>query len=371
MTPAQTIACPLKINPKDPRYAEDIRNFQGCPTLAVTRGGRIFLAWYSGGTREPHIENYNLLIYSDDRGATWSEPLLVIPSDRERGIHALDIQLFTDPEGRLHVYWVQNNTEPAPEVLPQAKGGQPLVAVDGVLFNDFTHAMWETVCDDPDAALPKFSPARFLDIGFLRCKPLVLSGGRWLAFNYDQSDPELRYGYSISDDGGKTFNRRYAHPKLASPFDEGMAYERRDGSVRAFFRTQLGEIAECVSYDSGLSFTPPVLSGIDGPNTRFYVSRTPTGRLLLVKNDDRRERKNMTALLSEDDGVTWPHRLLIDERIATSYPDADFFDGRIYLAYDRERTGAREILFTSFTEEDIIKGRCPELTVVSKPAGAP
>ena len=132
MNPARTFACPLLIHPKDPRYAEDIRNFQGCPTLAISRGGRIFLGWYSGGTREPHIENYNLLIYSDDRGATWSAPLLVIPSDRERGIHALDIQLFTDPEGRLHVYWVQNNTEPAPEVLPQAKGGQPLVAVEGL-----------------------------------------------------------------------------------------------------------------------------------------------------------------------------------------------------------------------------------------------
>ena len=368
---AKTVACPLEINPKNPRYAEDIRNFQGCPTLAVTRGGRIFVGWYSGGTREPHIENYNLLIYSDDRGATWSEPLLVIPSDRERGIHALDVQLFVDPEGRLHVYWVQNDTEPAPEVLPTAKSGQPLVAVDGVLFNDFTHAMWETVCEDPDAALPQFSPARYLDAGFLRCKPLVLSSGRWLAFNYDQSDPELRYGYSISDDGGKTFARRYGPEKLATPFDEGMAYERRDGSVRVLFRSLLGELAECVSTDGGLTFSTAVESGIDAPNSRFYISRTPTGRLLLIKNDDRRERKNMTALLSEDDGVTWPHRLLIDERIATSYPDADFFDGHIYLAYDRERTGAREILFTSLTEEDIIRGQHPEITVISKPACAP
>ena len=371
MKKAKTIACPLLMHPTDPRFAEDIRNFQGCPTLAVSRGGRIFLAWYSGGTREPHIENYNLLIYSDDHGASWSAPLLVIPSDRELGIHALDIQLFTDPAGRLHVYWVQNNTEPAPEVLPPARNGQPLVAVDGVLFNDFTHAMWETVCEDPDAAEPQFSPARYLDIGFLRCKPLVMSTGRWLAFNYDQSDEEMRYGYSISDDAGKSFAHRYGPKKLATPFDEGMAYERRDGSVRVLFRTLLGELAECTSTDGGLTLSPAVPSGINAPNSRFYISRTPSGRLLLIKNDDRTERKNMTALLSEDDGATWKYSLLIDERTATSYPDADFFDGRIYLTYDRERTGAREIIFTSLTEEDIIDGRTPILQVVSKPAGAP
>lgn len=370
MNNAKTIPCPLLTYPQDPRFAEDIRAFQGCPTLAVSRGGRLFLGWYSGGTREPHIENYNLLLSSDDGGATWSEPILVIPSSREHMIHALDIQLFTDPCGRLHVYWVQNDAEPAPAVLPTPKDGQPLVAVEGVLFNDFTHAMWECVCEDPDADRLVFSAPRFLDIGFLRCKPLVLSSGRWLAFNYDQSDPDLRYGYSVSEDGGEHFARRYAHKKLATAFDEGMAYERRDGSVRALFRTQLGELAECISTDGGLSFTPPSLSGIDSPNTRFFVARTPTGRLLLVNNDDRRERRNMTVYLSENDGASWPYRLLLDGRTALSYPDVDFYGGRIYLTYDRERTGAREILFTSFTEEDVIAGRVPTVRIVSKPKGA-
>ena len=60
--------CPILYNPSDEKYAESIRNFQGCPTLAVTPGGRIYLGWYSGGTREPHMDNYNLLMYSDDQG---------------------------------------------------------------------------------------------------------------------------------------------------------------------------------------------------------------------------------------------------------------------------------------------------------------
>ncbi len=365
MDNAKQYACPLLYRPEDAAYAEGIRRFQGCPTVAVTRGGRIYVGWYSGGSREPHIENYNLLICSDDGGESWSPPLLVIPSSRERLIHALDIQLWCDGEGRLHVFWVQNNVRPAPEVMPEAAPGQPIVAVEGYLFDDFRHAMWETVCDDPDAEDPVFSEPRCLADGFLRCKPLVTSGGRILYFNYEQTDP--RYAYSISYDGGQTLERRFAGEKLATAFDEGMAYERRDGSIRALFRTVKGELAECISEDGGESFGDARLSGIPSPNTRFYIARTPSGRLLLINNDDRAERRNMTLYLSEDDGATWPYRSTFDTRTSLSYPDADFKDGRILLVYDRERTGAREILFLSCTEDDIVNNTVPKPTVISKP----
>lgn len=63
--------CKVLYRPQDEKYAENIRNFQGCPTIAITRGGRIYLGWYSGGVREPDMENYNLLIYSDDGGKSF------------------------------------------------------------------------------------------------------------------------------------------------------------------------------------------------------------------------------------------------------------------------------------------------------------
>lgn len=71
--------------------------------------------------------------------------------------------------------------------------------------------------------------------------------------------------------------------------------------------------------------------------------------------------------LSEDDGFTWKHKKVIDARMDVSYPDIDFYDGRIYLIYDRERTAAREILFTSFTEEDIMNDDYKfNISIVSK-----
>ena len=364
MNNARTFPCELLYKPTSPRFAENIRQFQGCPTLAVTPGGRIYLGWYSGGTREPHMENYNLVIYSDDGGKSWSDHLLVIPSDKERLIHALDIQLWCDPEGKLHVCWVQNNVLPDPEVMPEAKEGQPLVAVEGYMFSDFTHSWWESVCENPDADEPIFSKPRYIDIGFLRCKPLVTSSGSWICFNYDQESDS--YGYSISKDGGKTYEHHYGVKKLQTLFDEAMAYERLDGSIRMFARCSLGELAESVSYDGGETWCEAYLSGIDHPSTRFFVARTPSGRILLVKNDDRKERKNMTVCLSDDDGETWKYNCCLDSRISLSYPDVDFYNGKIYLTYDRERTGAKEILFAEFTEDDIIKGNKPEIKIVSK-----
>ena len=362
------IPCDVLYRPKDDKYAENIRNFQGCPTVAVTKNGRIFAGWYSGGIREPHIENYNILTYSDN-GTDFKNLLLVIPSDESRGVHALDIQLWIAPNGALWVFWVQNNALKegfeGSELLKRGDG-QPLVAHDGWIFPDMRHTEWCVVCDDPDADEPIFSAPRLLDIGFLRCKPLVLSNGRWIFFNYDQLSD--KYGYSVSDDEGKTFTRKYGAKKYLTHFDEAMAYQRLDGSIRMFARAKCGDIPECISYDDGESWQDATLSGIPNPSTRFYISRTPSGRILLVNNHHASSRTNMTVYLSEDDGKTWKYSKCIDDRASLSYPDVDFYDGKIYLVYDHERTGAKEILFAEFTEEDIISpDKKIEISIISKP----
>lgn len=344
MFKADTLPCEILYNSTDKKYDKDIRRFQGCPTIAITKGGRIYTGWYSGGRCEPHIENYNVLVYSDDLGKTWSEPLLIIPSNEKELIQALDIQLWVSPEGKLYVFWVQNNVEVA-EVGKRGK------YVDGYLFNDVTHAEWVVICDEPDAQNPKFTPPKCLDKGFLRCKPLVLDNGRWINFNYSQDSD--RYEYSISDDNGKTYRHMLGAEKIPTPFDESMAYQKKDGSIRMLARTFVGELAQSSSYDNGETWTKAACSGIDSPNTRFFISRTPSGNVILINNDDRRYRCKMTVYLSEDDGETWKYKKCIDPRMHISYPDADFYDGRIYMVYDHDRVLDREILLLSFTEEDI------------------
>ena len=43
MDNASKISCDILYNPRDTRYLENIRMFQGCPTVAVTKGGRIYV----------------------------------------------------------------------------------------------------------------------------------------------------------------------------------------------------------------------------------------------------------------------------------------------------------------------------------------
>ena len=145
-----------------------------------------------------------------------------------------------------------------------------------------------------------------------------------------------------------------------------MAYQLEDGTIRMLARCEGGELAESYSYDDGKSWTDGKLSGIVSPSSRFYVSRTPTGRVLLVLNDAP-VRRNMTVKLSEDDGKTWKYSLSIDERADVSYPEADFYDGKIYVTYDCGRKTDNEILLVTLTEDDIINGVRPEVKIVSKP----
>lgn len=367
MTNAQKHPCDMLIMPTDKRFDEAPRIFQGCPTLAVTPGGRIFLGWYSGGTQEPHIDNYNLLIYSDDKGKSWTKPYLVIPGSRELCIHALDVQLWCAPSGALHVYWVQNHVTPSTDgIRPDIPEHYPWCTCGGYDFADFEHSMWMSVCENPDAERPVFGEPRRVDKGFLRCKPTVLPDGRILAFNYEQLSD--KYGYSISTDGGLTYSHAYGTEKLLTNFDEAMAYVMNDGTIRMLARTKLDYLAESRSTDGVESWSEATLTDIESPDTRFFIARTPSGRVLLVNNDHPKKRMRMAVYLSEDDGVTWKYKRIIDERNNLSYPDADFHDGRIYLTYDRERTGAAEILFLDFTEEDIMN---PDYVfsprVVSKP----
>ena len=369
MNHAKTVAAPVLLHPTEARYADECtRQWQGCPTVAVTRGGRIYAGWYSGGTCEPHIENFNLLMVSDDGGASWRGPLLVIPSMPELGVQSLDIQLWLAPDGSLHVYWVQNNASPYTGAEDQPIIDFRSVTVDGWYFGDTAHAQWRIVCADPDAAEPVFSAPEYVAPGFMRCKPLVLSDTHWLCFGYDQLTDT--YDFNVTQDGGKTYARRTGGKKFFTPFDEPMAYQRTDGSIRLLARTLGPVLAESFSYDEGQTWTDGAPTDIPDPSSRFFVSRTPTGRLLLVHHGiaEGHTRRALTVSLSEDDGKTWLCRRLLDDRVGVSYPDADFYAGRIYLVWDFERIGAKEILFTAFTEEDLLDEAFRfEISVISKP----
>lgn len=325
------------------KYSAPYRLWQGIPGIEVTPKGRVFIALYSGGTKE-EIGNFVFLLQSSD-GVTFSEPIVVA---YQEGHRCFDPCLWIDPMGRLWFFWSR----------------YPDNGVFGVY------------CENPDADELVWSKVFEIGKNVMMNKPTVLKTGEWLlpitVWNLRGEDkskmhPDKKAFVYRTTDGGKSFCRLGGVDMENRSYDEHMILELSDGRLAMYVRTTYG-IGVAYSYDKGLTWTEGEDSGLGGPCSRFFISRLKSGRILLINHYNFEGRNNLTAMLSEDDGKTFPYKLLLDERDNVSYPDAVERNGYIYIAYDRERgcfknsleevyDSAREILVAKITEQDILNGQ--------------
>ena len=81
------------------KYGTPYRLWQGIPGIEVTKKGRIFSTFYSGGIKE-EVNNFVVLLKSDD-GIYFGEPIAVV---FEEGYRCYDPCLWIDPLGRLWLF---------------------------------------------------------------------------------------------------------------------------------------------------------------------------------------------------------------------------------------------------------------------------
>jgi len=333
LEPPQVIANP------GPEHRGETRKFQGIPSLARSRGGRLWAIWYGGKTPGEDQNNYVIVVTSGDDGRNWSAEKLIIDPDGEGPVRAFDPELWLDPDGRLWAFWAQ------------AAGHDGTVA-----------GVWAMMTAHPDNEDARWSPPRRLTDGVMMCKPTVLSSGEWClpASTWRETDHSARM--VVSTDRGQTWQLRGACnvPREARAFDEHMIVEKKDGTLWMLARTRYG-IGESVSADRGRTWSELKPSAIAHPSARFFIRRLRSGDLLLVKHGPIEKaigRSHLTAFLSKDDGRTWSGGLLLDERSGVSYPDGvQAEDGTIRIIYDYSRREAKEILMARFTEEDVLQGK--------------
>lgn len=328
-------------------YGDSRRLWQGIPGIEVTKGGRRFICFYSGKNGET-FGNYALVMRSDEHGEFGDEPIAVAyEGERAR---CFDPVLWIDPLGRLWFIW---SVQPSNEVRA-------------------------VICDEPDAEVLGWSEEILIGYGVMMNKPTVLTTGEWLfpvalwrpALHslYRDPMPHIPSGaYAVkSSDNGESFIRMGCADIAERSFDEQMILELKNGALAMYIRTSYG-IGVSYSYDRGCTWSRGADTKLGGPCSRFHIRRLRSGRVLLINHYNFTKRNNLTAMLSEDDGKTFPYTLLLDGRSNVSYPDAvEGDDGYIYITYDRERGGAktveaayrsaREVLIARITEDDIIKG---------------
>ena len=333
-----------------PEYGYDKLDYGMTIGIERTPGGRLWACWVAGGDSP---KAFFVLATSDDDGESWSQPRLVLDS------HSADLpmdrsilvgNLWADPEGRLWLIFDQS-----------------------MHMFDGRAGVWATVCSNPDADVPVWSEPRRIWHGVTLNKPTVLSNGEWmLPISLDQRegfgpfkgcfkelDPVRGANVFVSTDKGATWKRRGAARFPNPDWHEHMIVERKDGTLWMLARTSKG-IMQTTSRDGGRTWAKPSLPPqIKQPNARFHIRRLDSGRLLLIKHGDKidahKGRVQLSAWLSEDDGMTWQGGLVLDERKGISYPDGfQAPDGTIYISYDRNRSTDGEILLARFTEQDIM-----------------
>ncbi len=347
--------------------AEDnARVWQGIPGIERAPKGRLWSIWYSGAKSEGLPGNYCVVATSGDEGNTWTKPVLLIQGPTPES-STFDAVPWLDPKGRLWLFYVQS--------VRDSNGKMK------------AYGTFAIRTDSPDDAAPKWSePFLVFSGGRLFGKPILSHSGAWLAPIYIDGkvvDKETGVLSSTDDGASWTFLGGTSVPKDVRNYSEHTLAQRKNGDLWMIIRTTTG-LSESTSTDGGHTWSAPIPFRA-GPNTRAHVRRLASGAFLLVYHDltesDQFQlglkskpmypRSKIAVWLSDDEGRTWPHKLLLDTR-ECSYPDATQSpDGRIFVTYDSWRYGCfpamyrydpdagpgKEIAFAVIREGDIRAGK--------------
>ena len=284
-------------------YLPSDRKWNGIAT-SVSYGDNLFVAWYTGGTKEPHPDNYIPVAASSDGGKTWKDPFMIIDPTNSTSV-VLPV-FFVNGAGDLLLYY---------SILPGSK----------------MYAVKLIGADGPLSGITYEGPFKVSDrTGFV--KPTILSDGSII---YVTGDDDGYSGvYKSIDDGYNytkiaTIKSEYVKPQKT--YTEASVVEREDGSLWMLSRLEKGYeggIEQAFSYDKGLTWTTSagkLPHPLNGPGARTAFIKLKSGAIVFVTNDSLTDRTNMTAYMSVDGGESWDYSLLIDRYISA------YRDGRYWI----------------------------------------
>lgn len=331
------------------------RVFQGVPTIAATDDGHVvYVAWFGGGMDE-EMGNYITVSVSDNGGRSWNyDELVVFPKD-PKIMRVFDPVLWSDKDGVIHLKYSVTISDQGEVIDPYTSSHEMTIKWNGGKM--------------------EFSYPSFLTYGLMVNPPLELSGDKCSLYPisrctmnhnskplYHENPNKGTFVYKKEGDAFKLLS-------TFTPVDYSL-YDFEECSFAPLDSTELslmcvarfrGGLRKSFSHDGGVTWSVFEEMPEIGASTssRALLKRLQSGRLMLLYNNAP-DRSNMTIALSEDKGISWPHKIVVDKRAKTSYPACrQLADGTILMVYDRDRYGDMDILFTRFSEQDIIDGNVP------------
>lgn len=327
------------------------RTYQGVATIARV-GKRIWTAWFADTSPAAWevTGNFLVLTYSDDGGNTWSREYYLVPAhpDTDR---ACDPRLWPAPDGKLWVIYCQ--------------GG-------GKVNNDGQFGIWATVISDPLADNPTFEPGFWMTDG-VPARPFLYRNQWYLPSDYLYANPPRfpdRIGKRVYLMDWANHRATYVTKIPKTPnadYNETTFVELKDGSLLNQSRSRDG-IYQSIAPAGTLDFpTPSRWLFYPSIGSRHQISRSPSGRLLMVFNQHETAagRTDLTIAFSDDEGKSWPNAYIFDNRDNISYPDVAFAEnGDILVSYDRGRNSYKEIWLARIVESSIVDGKgAPKVTL--------
>ena len=322
------------------KYDPATRQWQGIPgieTVTVNGKTRLWATWFTGKDKEPRSGNFAVYAFSDD-GVTWTEAVTVDFASDITDSRVFDPSLFNDGEGNIWLMWNQTN-----------------------YVNDEI-SIWYAKVTNPTAALSELrieQPVR-IGHGLKMNKPTKLKSGEWLYTAHDFNDVGFTKVYS-SLDKGKTWNYKGKAAVYSATFAnetalaEGKDEQGKDALIVWNRCATNYNVAVSYSYDAGATWTEASEWKLSGPSSRINARTLDSGNVLYIHHYNTLNREKLCVSLSSDGGVTFTHRLIVDNRSGVSYPDIAVADnGDIYVVWDRNRNGAGEILYTKLTEQQLL-----------------
>ncbi|MHA1731152.1 MAG: sialidase family protein [Promethearchaeota archaeon] len=330
-------------------------------TIAEGSDGTLYAAWYSG-TREKAAD-VGVFMSRKLPGRTWDEPRLV----EKEGVTSRNpfIEGTESPE-ELEELESEETSEGNPVLFADWNSGR-LWLFWVTMRGAGEHSGWSACvikCKDSTDWGHTWSEPRLVrdNIGWMtRNKPVWLSNGDWLWPVMAEFGKARSMFYRSTRDelakGAWGWSWREPDAFIEGGVIQPTVVETSPGNLTCFMRTNARTtncpnlVAVSRSSDYGHSWTEirPTRDELPNPDSGLDAVQLQSGSLLLVCNPRKEGRQQLSVLLSEDGGETFPVRRdlePVEGDKSYSYPAViQARDGSVHVTYTNRRLNIKHARF--------------------------